>query len=66
MKIMTPGLIVLKQKKTLSKNKCSVRNDRDETVNQIITKCINLAQKEYHKRLNLLWKVIHWEMCKIL
>ena len=39
--------------------------DRDETINDIISECSKLAQKEYKVRHDWLGKVIHWEICKI-
>ena len=38
--------------------------DRDETINQIISECSKLAQREYKARHDWVGKVIHWEMCK--
>ena len=45
-------------------SKCRLRVDRDKTINYIITKCTQLAQKESETRHNWVGKVIHWEMCK--
>ena len=38
--------------------------DRDETINNIISECSKLAQKEYKARHDWVGKVVHWEMCK--
>ena len=38
--------------------------DRDETINDILSECNKLAQKEYKTRYNWLGKVIHSEICK--
>ena len=40
--------------------------DRVETVNQIVSKCSKLAQKEYKTKHNWVGKVIYWELCKKL
>ena len=45
-------------------SKCRLCNDRDETINHIISKCSKLAQKEYKARHNWMGKVVPWEMCK--
>ena len=39
-------------------------DNRDETINRVISECSKLAQKEYKTRHNWVGKVIHWEMCK--
>ena len=38
--------------------------DRDKTVNHIISECSKLAQREYKTRDNTVGKVIHWKLCK--
>ena len=50
--------------KTQQNSKCRLCGDRDETINNIISECSNLAQKEYKTRHDWVGKVIHWEMCK--
>ena len=50
--------------KTQQNSKCRLCSDRGETVNQIISKCSKLAQKEYKASHGLVGKVIHWEICK--
>ena len=37
---------------------------RNETINNIISECSKLAQREFKARHDLVGKVIHWEMCK--
>ena len=49
--------------KTQQNNKCRQCDDRDETINHIISKCSKFAQKEYKTRHDWVGKVIHWEMC---
>ena len=44
--------------------KCRLCDERDETINHIISKCSKLAQNEYKTRHDWVGKVIHWEMCK--
>ena len=40
--------------------------DRNETVNDIISECSGLAQKEYKTKNDWEGKEIHWELCKKL
>ena len=49
---------------TQQNSKCRLCGDRDETINNIISECIKLAQKEYKTRHEWVSKVIHWEICK--
>ena len=49
---------------TQQNSKCRLCDDRDETINHIISECSKLAQREYKARHDLVGKVIHWEMCK--
>ena len=46
--------------KTQQNSKCRL----NETINHIISRCSQLAQKEYKARHDWVGKVIHWEMCK--
>ena len=50
--------------KTQRNSKCRLCDDRDETINHIISECSKLAQREYKARHDGVGKVIHWEMCK--
>ena len=50
--------------KTQQNSRCRLWEDRDETINHIISECSKLAQKEYKTRYNWVGKVIHWELCK--
>ena len=50
--------------KTRQNSKCRLCDDRDETINHIISECSKLAQKEYKTRHDWVGKVIHWEMCR--
>ena len=50
--------------KTQHNSKCRLRDDRDETINHIISECSKSAQREYKARHDWVGKVIHWEMCK--
>ena len=36
----------------------------DETVQHILCSCPKLAQTESKKRRDVVWRVIHWELCK--
>ena len=47
-------------------SKCRQCDDRDETINHIISECSKLAPKEYKTRHDWVGKVIHREMCKKL
>ena len=49
--------------KTQQNSKCWLCDDRDETINHIISECSKLARKEYKTRHDWVGKVIHWEMC---
>ena len=46
--------------KTLENNRCRLYDDRDETINYIISECRKLAQ---NIRVNLVGKVFKWEFC---
>ena len=50
--------------KTQQNSKCRLCNDRDETINNIISQCSKLATKEDKTIHDWVGKVIHWEMCK--
>ena len=50
--------------KTQQNSQYRLCGDRDETINHIVSKCSNLAQKEYKARHDCVGKVIHWEMCR--
>ena len=50
--------------KTQQNSKCGLCGDRDETINNIISECSKLTQKEYKTRHDWVDKVIHWEMSK--
>ena len=52
--------------KTQQNSKCRLCGDRDETINDMISECSKLAQKEYKARHDWVGKVIHREMCKKL
>ena len=45
-------------------SKCRLCDDREETINHIISVCSKLAQKEYKTRHHWVGKVIHWEVYK--
>ena len=47
--------------KTQQNSKCRLCVNRDKTINQIISECSKLAQKEYKNRHNWVGKVIHKE-----
>ena len=50
--------------KTQQNSKCWLCDDRDETINHIISECSKLSQKEYKTGHDWVEKMIHWEMCK--
>ena len=50
--------------KTQQNSKCRLCDDRDETINHIISECCKLARKEYKDRHDWVDKAIHREMCK--
>ena len=47
-------------------NKYRLCSERDETINDIISECSKLAQKEYKTIHDWGGKMIHWELCKKL
>ena len=49
---------------TQQNSKCRLCDDRDETINPIISEYSKLAQKDYKTRHDLVGKVIHWKMSK--
>ena len=49
---------------TQQNSKCWLCGDRDDTINQIISECSKLPQKEYKAWHDWVGKVIHREMCK--
>ena len=51
--------IKAKRDKTQQNRKCRLCSDRAETINNIISKCCKLAQKEYKTGLDRVGKVIH-------
>ena len=50
--------------KTQQNSKCRLCDDRNETINHIISLCGKLAQKECKPRLDWVGKLIHWGMYK--
>ena len=50
--------------KTQQNSKCRLCDEWDETINQIISECSNLAQRRYKARHDWIGKVINSEMCK--
>ena len=47
-------------------SKCKLCDDRDESINHIISVSSKLAQKEYKARHDWIGKVIYLELCKKL
>ena len=58
--------IKAKIENTQQNTKCKLYDDKDETVNRIISKYGKLTQKEYITRPDWVGKVIHRELCKRL
>ena len=50
--------------KTEQNSKCSLCYDKDKTINNIISECRKLAQKEYNSKNDWVGKAIYWKMCK--
>ena len=50
--------------KTQQNSKCRLCDDRDETINHIISEYSKLAPKEYKARHDWVSKVVPWEICK--
>ena len=38
--------------------------EKNETVSHIVSECSKLAQKEYKRRHENVWKYIQWKLCK--
>ena len=55
--------VKLKIDKTQQNSKCRLWGDRVETINNIISECSKLTQKEYKTRHEWMEKVIPWELC---
>ena len=64
--VITTNYVKAKIDMTQQNRKCRLCDDRDETVNHIISKCSKLTKKKSETRYNWLRKVIHWELCKKL
>ena len=58
------NIIKAKIDKMQKDSKCWLCDDRDKTINHILSKCSKLAQKEYKTRHDRVGKVIYWELCK--
>ena len=46
--------------------KCRLCEERDETINLVVSESSKLAQKDYQSRYDWVGKVIHCELCKRL
>ena len=62
--VIRTNYIKAKISKTRQNSKWKFYGERDETVNQIISKSSKLVQKDYKTRHDWVGKVIHWELCK--
>ena len=51
--------------KTQQNSRCRLYDDRNKTINHIISECCKLAPKEYQTRCDWMEKVIHQELCKM-
>ena len=58
--------IKIKIDKTQQNSSCRLCDDRDETINRIISEWNKLAQKEYKTRHDWVGEAIHSELCKKL
>ena len=45
-------------------SKCRKCNEKDETINHIVSECSALAQHQYKKRDDTVAKALHWSLCK--
>ena len=50
--------------KTQQNSRCRLCDDRDETINHIISDCSKSAQREYKTRHDWVGKAVYWELCK--
>ena len=77
LKIETEGMILAAQEQALRtryiqrtidgadiSSKCRKCNNKEETINHIVSECSALAQNQYKKRHDTVAKAIHWSMCK--
>ena len=58
--------VVSKIDKMQQNSKCRLCDDRDKTINHILSKCSKLAHKEYKTRHDWVGMMIHWKLCKKL
>ena len=42
---------------------CRLCGEKGETINQIISECNKLAQKEYKRRHDNIARLVHWKLC---
>ena len=66
LKAIRTNHIIAKIDKTQQNSKCKLCGDRDETINQMISECCKLAQKEFKTRHDWVVKMVHKELCKKL
>ena len=45
-------------------NKCRLYDDREETIDHVISECRKLAQNEFKNIYKTMRKVIHWDFCQ--
>ena len=50
--------------RTQEESKCRMCGRADETINHLLSECSKMAQKEYKRRHDWMWKRIHWNVCK--
>ena len=49
--------------KSVESSLCRLCNQKDETINHIISKCKMLANKEYKRRHDNIARLVHWKLC---
>ena len=43
---------------------CRLCNEADESINDVVSDCSKLVQKEYKRRQDNLGKILHWKLAR--
>jgi hypothetical protein len=49
--------------KTSNNSKCRLCNEKEETVDHLVSSCSKIAQTDYKDRLDQVARMIHWNLC---
>ena len=58
------NLVKAKIDKSQRDSLCRVSREADESIDQIVSGCSKLAQKEYKRRHDNLGKIVHWKLAR--